>query len=78
MVVRRNFGRGLAVRLQGGSKCEVHLGNRMESGYLEHRAMGLHGGRGDETDRGGWRCHSVKDLSAKPNEPAFNSEDHEK
>lgn len=32
-----------------GSKCEVHLGNRMESDYREHRAMGLHGGRGDET-----------------------------
>lgn len=31
--------------LQGGSKWEVGLGNRMESDPLEHRAMGLCGGR---------------------------------
>lgn len=31
--------------LQGGSKWEVGLGNRMESDSLEHRAMGLCGGR---------------------------------
>lgn len=78
MVVIRNFRRGLAVRLQEGSKCEMHLGNRMESDYLEHRAMGLHGGRGDETGKGGWRYHGVRHLSAKANEPGFNSEDHDK
>lgn len=53
VVVIRNFRRTLAVRLQGGSKCEVHVGNRMESGYLEHRALGLHRGTGDQTGRGG-------------------------
>ena len=51
--------------LQDGSKWEVGLGNRMESDSLEHRAVGLCGGRGDETGKGSWRCHDVKDLESR-------------
>lgn len=78
VVVIRNFSRGLAVRLQGGNRCEGHVGSRMESGYLQHRTTGLHGGREDETGREVWRCHSGKGLSASSNGPGFNSENHEK
>ena len=50
--------------LQGGNKWEVGLGDRMESDSPVHRAMALHGEKGDETGKGGSSCHGVKDLES--------------
>ena len=43
--------------LQDIGKCEVCLGNGMESEDLQQKAMRLRGGRGDETGKGGYACH---------------------